>query len=315
MASEKRQLTQQEKAAKQRLHVAAELILIGIPIALIVGIKFLPREWYMLLSLIVLAMTIAPFFMVFESRKPKAREIVLLAMMSALVVASHLFFHIVFPIQIGTALIIISGISLGPEAGFFIGALSRLVCNFYMGQGPWTPWQMFCWGILGFLAGFAFNCGNTETLKSRNFKMIAGPVLTILFSLLLAYLSFLIYPGQDSAVGWRFYLFGAIGLILGVAVQKKRLPADNITLSLFTFFTTFIVYGGIMNLSSALLSANGASGKGISLEGLRILYVTGVPYDFFHALTAAVCVYFIGGNIIQKLERIKIKYGIYKWKN
>lgn len=312
MASEKRQLTQQEKAAKQRLHVAAELILIGIPIALIVGIKFLPREWYMLLSLIVLAMTIAPFFMVFESRKPKAREIVLFAMMSALVVASHLFFHIVFPIQIGTALIIISGISLGPEAGFFIGALSRLVCNFYMGQGPWTPWQMFCWGILGFLAGFAFNCGNTETLKSRNFKMIAGPVLTILFSLLLAYLSFLIYPGQDSAVGWRFYLFGAIGLILGVAVQKKRLPADNITLSLFTFFTTFIVYGGIMNLSSALLSANGASGKGISIEGLRILYVTGVPYDFFHALTAAVCVYFIGGNIIQKLERIKIKYGIYK---
>ena len=312
MASEKRQLTQQEKAAKQRLHVAAELILIGIPIALIVGIKFLPREWYMLLSLIVLAMTIAPFFMVFESRKPKAREIVLLAMMSALVVASHLFFHIVFPIQIGTALIIISGISLGSEAGFFIGALSRLVCNFYMGQGPWTPWQMFCWGILGFLAGFAFNCGNTETLKSRNFKMISGPVLMILFSLLLAYLSFLIYPGQDSTVGWRFYLFGAIGLILGVAVQKKRLPADNITLSLFTFFTTFIVYGGIMNLSSALLSVNGASGKGISLEGLRILYVTGVPYDFFHALTAAVCVYFIGGNIIRKLERIKIKYGIYK---
>ena len=312
MASEKRQLTQQEKAAKQRLHVAAELILIGIPIALIVGIKFLPREWYMLLSLTVLAMTIAPFFMVFESRKPKAREIVLLAMMSALVVASHLFFHIVFPIQIGTALIIISGISLGSEAGFFIGALSRLVCNFYMGQGPWTPWQMFCWGILGFLAGFAFNCGNTETLKSRNFKMISGPVLMILFSLLLAYLSFLIYPGQDSTVGWRFYLFGAVGLILGVAVQKKRLPADNITLSLFTFFTTFIVYGGIMNLSSALLSANGASGKGISLEGLRILYVTGVPYDFFHALTAAVCVYFIGGNIIRKLERIKIKYGIYK---
>lgn len=312
MASEKRQLTQQEKAAKQRLHVAAELILIGIPIALIVGIKFLPREWYMLLSLTVLAMTIAPFFMVFESRKPKAREIVLLAMMSALVVVSHLFFHIVFPIQIGTALIIISGISLGSEAGFFIGALSRLVCNFYMGQGPWTPWQMFCWGILGFLAGFAFNCGNTETLKSRNFKMISGPVLMILFSLLLAYLSFLIYPGQDSTVGWRFYLFGAIGLILGVAVQKKRLPADNITLSLFTFFTTFIVYGGIMNLSSALLSANGASGKGISLEGLRILYVTGVPYDFFHALTAAVCVYFIGGNIIRKLERIKIKYGIYK---
>ena len=152
MASEKQQLTQQERAEKQRLHVAAELILIGIPIALLIGIKFLPKEWYMLLSLIVLMMTIAPFFMVFESRKPKAREIVLLAMMSALVVASHLFFHIVFPIQIGTALIIISGISLD-QAGFFIGALSRLMCNFYMGQGPWTPWQMFCWGISWIFGG------------------------------------------------------------------------------------------------------------------------------------------------------------------
>lgn len=312
MASEKLQLTQQEKAAKQRLHVGAELILIGIPIVLIIGIKFLPKEWYMLLSWILLAMTIAPFFMVFESRKPKAREIVLLVMMSALVVVTHLFFHIVFPIQIGTALIIISGISLGPEAGFFIGALSRFVCNFYMGQGPWTPWQMFCWGILGFLAGFAFNCGNKETLKSKNFKIIAGPVLTILFSFLLAYVSFLIYPGKDSVVGWRFYLFGAVGLLLGVIMQRKRLPIDHITLSLFTFFTTFIVYGGIMNLSSALLSTNGSQTKGLSVEGLRILYVTGVPYDFFHALTAAVCVYFIGGNIIQKLERIKIKYGIYK---
>ena len=98
-----------------------------------------------------------PFFMVFENRKPKAREIVLIAMMSALTVCVHIFFHITLPLQIGTAMIIISGISLGPEAGFLIGAISRFVCNFYMGQGPWTPWQMFCWGILGFLAGMAFN--------------------------------------------------------------------------------------------------------------------------------------------------------------
>lgn len=105
----------------------------------------------------------------------------LIAMMSALTVTLQLFCHITLPLQIGTAMIIISGISLGPEAGFLIGAVSRFVCNFYMGQGPWTPWQMFCWGILGFLAGLAFNKVDLDELKSRHFKVVMGPVLCMDF--------------------------------------------------------------------------------------------------------------------------------------
>ena len=97
--------------------------------------------------------------MVFEKRKPKAREIVLIAMMSAITVACHMFFHVTVPIQIGTALVIVAGIGMGPEAGFLVGALSRFVCNFYMGQGPWTPWQMFCFGIVGFFSGIIFTKG------------------------------------------------------------------------------------------------------------------------------------------------------------
>lgn len=95
-------------------------------------------------------------------------------MMCAMTTASQVVLHIFLPVQIGTALIILSGISLGPEAGFLIGALSRLVCNFYMGQGPWTPWQMFCWGILGFLAGFAFHVGQSEQLHARRFAVVAS---------------------------------------------------------------------------------------------------------------------------------------------
>lgn len=121
--------------------------------------------------------------MVFERRRPRAREVVLIAMMCAMTTASQVVLHIFLPVQIGTALIILSGISLGPEAGFLIGALSRLVCNFYMGQGPWTPWQMFCWGILGFLAGFAFHVGQSEQLHARRFAVVAGPVLTMALAL------------------------------------------------------------------------------------------------------------------------------------
>ena len=47
----------------------------------------------------------------------------------------------------------ITAMYFGGEAGFLTGALSAVVSNFYFGQGPWTPFQMFSWGILGFLAG------------------------------------------------------------------------------------------------------------------------------------------------------------------
>ena len=50
----------------------------------------------------------------------------------------------------------------------------------------------------------------------------------------------------------------------------------------------------------------------ISMKALRVLYISGAPYDAYHAVTAALCVFLFGSSIIRKLERIKIKYGIYK---
>ena len=172
---------------------------------------------------------------------------------------------------------------------------------------------MFCWGLLGFLAGLAFNRENIESLKSRNFKVVLGPVLAMVFAFIAAYVSFLIWPGEDtSIVGWRLYVFGAFGLLAGVLLQRKRLPVDGITLFLFTFFAVFVIYGGIMNISKMILSVNLPGGDAVSFDTLRVLYVAGAPYDFMHGITAAVCVLLFGNSMIKKLERIKIKYGIYK---
>lgn len=135
-------LTQVEAAHRKRTLVSAALIFLAMPLTIFIGLQF-GKSKFMIVSVILLIYTMLPFFMVFEKRKPKAREIVLIAMMSALTVSLQLFCHITLPLQIGTAMIIISGISLGPEAGFLIGAVSRFVCNFYMGQGPWTPSQNF----------------------------------------------------------------------------------------------------------------------------------------------------------------------------
>lgn len=300
-------------AARKRLALTAVLIFLVIPVLIALTVFLGSKRLYMPLSLLILVMIMAPFFMIFERRKPRAREVVLIAMMSALTVASHTFFHIAFPVQIGTAMVIISGISLGPEAGFLIGAMSRFVCNFYMGQGAWTPWQMFCWGLLGFLAGLAFNREISKQNSISNFKKMMAPVLCVIFSELVAYISFLVWPGNDKTFfGWRVYLFGIIGLLLAVIFQKGKLKADNITMAVFTFVVTFVIYGGIMNFAAMCLSMNEPGSLGIGVKALKTLYVSGVGYDFYHALTAAICVFVIGTPMVNKLERIKIKYGIYK---
>lgn len=300
-------------AARKRLELTAVLIFLIIPALIALTVFLGSKRLYMPLSLLILVMIMAPFFMIFERRRPRAREVVLIAMMSALTVASHTFFHIAFPVQIGTAMVIISGISLGPEAGFLIGAMSRFVCNFYMGQGAWTPWQMFCWGLLGFLAGLAFNREISKQNSISNFKKMMAPVLCVIFSELVAYISFLVWPGNDKTFfGWRVYLFGIMGLLLAVIFQKGKLKADNITMAVFTFVVTFVIYGGIMNFAAMCLSMNEPGSLGIGVKALKALYVSGVGYDFYHALTAAICVFVIGTPMVNKLERIKIKYGIYK---
>ena len=307
-------LSQYEGFIKKRLKLSTIVIFLLIPITISLGIILLGDRKYMIVSFLILLYTIVPFFMVFEKRKPKAREIVIIAMMSALTVCASILCNMTIPIQAGTALVIISGIALGPEAGFLVGTLSRFTCNFYAGQGPWTPWQMFCWGLLGFLAGMVFNKVDMKNkIKSRNFKIIIGPVLCIIFAIIIAYISYLIFPNEDDTFfGWRLYVFGLIGLLAGMLLQRKRLPVDDFTLAIFTFFSVFIIYGGIMNICAMVSSANIPGANPISIRTLKILYISGVPYDAAHAGGAAICIFLFGDKIIRKVERIKIKYGIYR---
>ena len=55
-----------------------------------------------------------------------------------------------------TDIVLISGYALGGAPGFAVGAVAALASNFFFGQGPWTPWQMAAWGLIGVVgAGLA----------------------------------------------------------------------------------------------------------------------------------------------------------------
>ena len=95
-------------------------------------------------------------------------------------------------------------LAFGPEAGYLTGALAAILSNFLFGQGPWTPWQMFCWGLLGFLAGVLRKLGvfgpvgETEANgKGRRPKPIALCIYGFLSGFLYGWIMNLYY-----IIGW-----------------------------------------------------------------------------------------------------------------
>ena len=68
------------------------------------------------------------------------------------------------------------------------------ISNFFFGQGPWTPWQMLAFGIIGFISGIVF--------------------------------------------------------------KKRVLPKTKLSMCIYGFFATFVIYGGIMNPSSIIMWQN-----------------------------------------------------------
>lgn len=122
-----------------------------IPLTLFLGSRLTGR-WYYLTATLVLMESMIPFFLAFETRRPQARELAAIAVLSALAVAARVV--VVIPGYRPTvAVIMIAGIALGPEMGFVTGTVSALASNFFYSQGPWTPWQMMSYGMGGFLAG------------------------------------------------------------------------------------------------------------------------------------------------------------------
>lgn len=140
-----------------RFWLSLAIMVLLVPLAVVLFSRL--RQSFYLSGLTIIVLTIAAFFLHFESRKPQARELVLLAVLCALAVASRAAFGFVPHFKPMLAIVMLTGIAFGPEAGFLCGAISGFASNFIFGQGPWTPWQMFAYGIGGMLAGLFALCG------------------------------------------------------------------------------------------------------------------------------------------------------------
>ncbi len=145
------------KSMRTALTCAAYLV--AIPAVIALGTVLWKNERYSLVSLLVALLACLPFFAFFERGRSSARELVTLSVMTALSVVGRLIFTPIPAFKPVSALTVITGIAFGPTAGFVTGSMSAIVSNIFFGQGPWTPFQMLIWGLIGFVSGVIFKRG------------------------------------------------------------------------------------------------------------------------------------------------------------
>lgn len=165
--------------SRSRVIISYIIFFVIIPLVMYLGITVLNDRKYYFISIVIMILACVPFFISFERRKPQPREILTIAVMSALSVAGRCLFIVTPGFKPVAAITAITGFSLGAEAGFLTGATSALVSNMFFGQGPWTPFQMFTWGMIGFFAGLL---GKTGVMHKKCALVLFGIFAGIFFS-------------------------------------------------------------------------------------------------------------------------------------
>lgn len=182
--------------------------------------KFNNTNTLALISTIAALCACVPFFVMFENRKPKARELVLVSMMTALTVAGRVVFNPLPAFKPVSAMAMISGIYLGPEIGFLTGSLGAIVSNMFYGQGPWTPFQMLAWGLIGFLAGLFQKIG---LFKHKWVLYLYAAFAGILYSGIVDIWSVLRMDGYFNWTRYLVYQISAIPFTVTYAVSNVLL--------------------------------------------------------------------------------------------
>ncbi len=184
-------MTKNNKTLKRTLFaVISFLIMIA---TIIFGMVYLKNEHYYIISAVVIIEAIIPLIIGFERKGVSAREITVIAVLSAIAIASRTAFYMLPQVKPMAAIVIISGVVLGYDGGFLVGVLSAFVSNFFFGQGPWTPWQMAAMGAIGLISGLIFHRRKVKTLVVS----ITGGLLVFIVYGAIVNLS-MIYLYQDN---------------------------------------------------------------------------------------------------------------------
>ena len=163
------------------MRIVQPVVLVALPVIMMLW-AWLRLPNAALVTSVCACVALVPFFVGFERSRRRARDLMPIVVLTALAVAGRLVFAPVPAIKPIIALVVMGGLCFGRDDGFMIGALSMLVSNVFFGQGPWTPWQMFSMGLVGYLAGVMGSHG----WLSRRWSIAAfGAAMALLYGFIL----------------------------------------------------------------------------------------------------------------------------------
>lgn len=158
-----------------------------IPLLVAVSAFAFSGQRYLIISLGIAVLALLLFMAGVERRNIGSRRMVITAIMTALAVFGR-FIPLFKPI---TAIIVITAVYLGAQAGFLTGAMSVLLSNIWFGQGPWTPFQMLGFGLIGLFAGYL----SRWLVHSKALLVIYGVFAGIAYSFIMDIWTVLWYSG------------------------------------------------------------------------------------------------------------------------
>lgn len=166
-----------------------------------IGVSLFQASQYQIISMLLAIGACFPIYYRYEKKQLNSKELVLIALLTAIAVLGRFLFYMIPAVTPMTAIIIISGICLGSEVGFLVGSLSAITSNMLFGQGPWTPFQMFSWGLIGLVAGLPWM--QTILKKSYLFLVLYGIAAGFFFSF---FMDLWTVFSIDRFFSWQRYL-------------------------------------------------------------------------------------------------------------
>jgi energy-coupling factor transport system substrate-specific component len=255
-----------------------------------------------LLTVIVALLSFVPFAVGFEKRRPRPADIMPIVVMSAIAVVGRVIMTPIPNFQPVSALVIFTGIFFGRSSGYLTGAFTALVSDMMLGMGPWMPWQMYAWGVMGYFAGllaekgvFGNVGGDSRNVPSDTSDCAKSPSLRgapatkqsngLIITGLLGFArndEFGIHASSHTPASpcrtWLVYGYG----ILASALYGSVLD-------------TWYIIGFVSNVTPAAIAA---------------AYVAGLSMNIMHIASTVIFLTLTFVPWRRKISRIKTKYGI-----
>lgn len=260
-----------ERTGAGAAHGIVEVLLLAmVPLAMGVALVagFAQTALFMLL---VVTVVLALFFAGYEAGKPALRQIMPTLVLAALAAAGRILFAPIPDFKPVSAIAIIAGATLGRRNGFMVGALAALASNFFFGQGMWSPWQMYAWGLIGYIGGVLADAGVLPGTSALHRCRVEGPIGPHA-------------PVADRAErpGWvRVATLAACGLLSG------------------------LLYGVIINAYGVLGFV-----RPLTVPGAVAYVAASLPFDALHGVATAVFLVVLYDPWTRRIKRVVRKFDL-----